>query len=195
MGELLSYDNSMIAASLFLVLGSMRGPVIVWREDWGAKDVLPFAVEHKIDRITLHHTGVISNPKRSLEDKLRGLQTFSQREDKLANGKTKPAWPDIPYHYYISIDGRIGEGRPYKYKGDTNTEYDPTGHLLIVVEGEFGQEKPTEAEMVSLEKMLRWTMYRFKVDKSEIKTHRDFAETNCPGKNFTEPLAAVLDRL
>ncbi len=185
----------MLSSAVLLAVGLMRGPVIVWREDWGAKPVLPFAVAHDIKRITIHHGGVPSNPKRTLEEKLIGLQLFSQREDKLANGKTKPAWPDIPYHYYIAIDGRIGEGRPYQYKGDTNTEYDPAGHLLIMVEGDFEQELPTEAELISLDKMLRWTMRRWHIGKELVKTHRDFADTSCPGKNLTQPLADILKRL
>lgn len=168
---------------------------LVTRAEWGAKPALTGAIPHVLERITIHHTGVLSNPKRSLEDKLRGLQAFSQREDKLANGKTKPAWPDIPYHFYISIDGRIGEGREVQFAGDTNTEYDPRGHLLIVVEGEFDQEKPTEAQMRSLENLLLWSVKKFgnqtKSVRSfiDLKGHMDFSrQTNCPGKSLESEL-------
>lgn len=166
-------------------LGMPPKPLIVTRAEWGAKPRQPGAKPHKIVYVTIHHTGVLSSPKRSLEDKLRGLQTFSQREDKLANGKTKPPWPDIPYHYYISIDGRIGEGREPEFAGDTNTEYDPTGHLLIVVEGEFEQEKPTKAELISLKKLTLWCCAKWNVSADRIASHKDYSkQTTCPGKTL-----------
>lgn len=158
-------------------------PDILTREQWGAKPRLEGAKPHTIDRITIHHTGVKSNPARSLEEKLRGLQAFSQREDKLASGRTKPAWPDIPYHYYISVDGRIGEGREWFFSGDTNTEYDPTGHLLLVVEGEFDQEQPTPAQLASLEALTVYSAFKWRVPADRIEGHRDFSkQTQCPGK-------------
>lgn len=182
---------------LLCMIGAATMPPIVTREEWGAKLPLPLDSlrTHKITHITIHHTGVDSNPKRSLEDKLRGLQAFSQRDDKLADGRTKPAWPDIPYHYYISMDGRIGEGRRSRYVGDTNTEYDPTGHLLIVVEGNFEIEKPTDAELKSLEQMVRWAAERWHVKAANIQGHGDYAKTDCPGKNLKPEVVRLRELL
>jgi len=174
---------------------SQEVPVIVTRDQWGAKEVGPGAKEHQIVRITIHHTGVKSNANRSLEEKLRGLQAFSQRKDKLSNGKDKPAWPDVPYHYYISIDGRIGEGRPWNLVGDTNTEYDPTGHLLIVVEGEFGIEDPTAKQMDSLREMLDWATEKFHVAPDLVQSHRDYAKTDCPGQSLTRQMPRLRNYL
>jgi len=172
-----------------VVIGLVPKPPIVSRTEWGAKPILPGAIPQSIERITIHHTGVKSNTARSLEDKLRGLQVFSQRVDKLANGKTKPAWPDIPYHYYISIDGRIGEARDPNFAGDTNTEYNPKGHLLIVVEGEFDVEAPTAAELASLDALTLWAAERWHVPAYRIGMHKDFShQTACPGKGLVEYL-------
>ncbi|MBL8087000.1 MAG: N-acetylmuramoyl-L-alanine amidase [Chthonomonas sp.] len=181
----------MIAAVLLTAMLPNVEPTIVTREEWGAKIRRPGAQLQRISKITIHHTGVASAPLRSLEDKLRGLQAFSQREDKLADGRTKPAWVDIPYHYYISIDGRVGEGRRWRYTGDTNTEYDPTGHLLIVVEGNFEIEKPTDAELVTLRQMVLWAAKKFHVPVEEIKGHGDYAKTDCPGKALIAELPAL----
>lgn len=180
---------TLVAAAM---VAKMPMPTIVSRSQWGAKTVGPGAKRHTIRFLTIHHTGVKSNPARSLEDKLRGLQAFSQRVDKLASGKVKPAWPDIPYHYYISIDGRIGAGREPIYAGDTNTEYDPSGHLLIVVEGEFDQEQPTPAQLRSLRAMTLWACDRWSLTSDLIAGHKDFSrQTSCPGK----ALDAYLPRL
>jgi len=172
-----------IAAASILLAQTPELPPILTRAEWGAKPRLDGAKPHEIHTVTIHHTGVLSQPNRTLEDKLRGLQAFSQRVDKLASGKEKPAWPDIPYHYYISIDGRIGEGREWQFAGDTNTEYNPTGHLLIVVEGEFGQENPTRAQLRSLNHLTTWVCQRWSIPSWKIAGHQDHSsQTSCPGK-------------
>lgn len=180
----------MLCATLLLLASSAPPqPAIVSREEWGAKPRLEGARPHTIRLLTIHHTGVKSNPNRSLEDKLRGLQAFSQREDKLASGRTKPAWPDIPYHYYISHDGRIGQGREWFFAGDTNTEYDPAGHLLFVLEGEFDQETPTEAQLKSLRELTVWAVWKWRLSSDKIAGHKDVsAQTACPGKNLDQYL-------
>jgi hypothetical protein len=164
---------------------------IVTRAEWGANDpVLPMR-EHRIERITIHHTATRQNTARSLADKLRGLQAFSQRDDSLADGRRKPAWADVPYHYYIAVDGSVGEARSWRYVGDSNTPYDPTGHLLIVVEGNFEDEELTEPQRRALESLVLSFARRFAVPADRLGGHKDYASTRCPGK----ALYAELPRL
>jgi hypothetical protein len=164
---------------------------IVTRAEWGAHDpVLPMR-EHRIERITIHHTATRQNTSRSLVDKLRGLQAFSQRDDSLADGRRKPAWADVPYHFYIAVDGTVGEARSWRYVGDSNTPYDPTGHLLIVVEGNFEEEQLTEPQRRALESLVVTFAHRFSVPGSRLGAHKDYASTRCPGRN----LYAELPRL
>lgn len=166
-------------------------PVMVSRAAWGAHaPVLPM-IAHTPDRITIHHTGVASKPQLTLEQKLRNLQLFSQREDSLAGGGRKPAWPDVPYHYYIASDGRIGEGRDVHYRGDTNTTYDPTGHILVVVEGNFQIEQPTAAQLESLRRVVEWLAAEWEVGPELIRAHKDYARTECPGVNLYDQLDAL----
>jgi hypothetical protein len=159
-------------------------PQMISRAAWGAAEPVSAMVAHTPSYITIHHTGVRSNANRTLEQKLKGLQTFSQREDSLAGGRKKPAWPDVPYHYYIDITGRIGIGRDVRFKGDTNTEYDPTGHILVVVEGNFEEEQPTAAQMESLRGMVKWLASQWEVPAERIQSHKDYARTQCPGVNL-----------
>lgn len=154
---------------------------LLTRRDWGAKPpVLPMR-EHRPDRLTIHHTGTPQNAQRSLADKLRGLQLFSQRDDSLASGRKKPAWPDVPYHFYVAVDGSVGEGREWKYVGDTNTSYDPTGHLLVVVEGNFQVDSLSSAQRRTLDLLIPALARSMKIVPDRIASHKDFAQTDCPG--------------
>jgi hypothetical protein len=143
---------------------------------------------HELSRITVHHTATAQKPDTTLERKMRALQDFSQQSAKLAGGGTKPAWPDVPYHFYVDVRGRIAEGRNIGYAGDTNTDYDPTGHILVVVEGNFETEQPTAEQLRELHKLLRWLSGRWRIPAAEIKGHDDYAATACPGKNLKSEL-------
>jgi hypothetical protein len=179
------YNSGMLAAAAVFAFAHPMPPIMS-REEWGAQPpVLPMT-RHEIRDITIHHTGVRQRPDVDFRTKLRNLQAWCQREDKLASGRVKPAWPDIPYHYYIDWSGAIAEARDWRYAGDTNTEYDPTGHLLIVVEGEFGQEEPSEAQLASLVALTRWAAREHRVPRIRIRGHRDYAKTECPGRALTE---------
>ena len=161
------------------------------RAEWGARAPVAAMERQRPARITIHHTASPQAPARTLAQKLRGLQGFSQAPGALASGGTKPAWPDIPYHYYVAVDGSVGEGREVGYVGDSNTAYDPRGHVLIVVEGNFETEHPTPAQWEALVRLTAAVAARWRIDPATIDGHRDFAQTLCPGKN----LEARLPRL
>lgn len=173
------------------------GVRFVSRADWGARPpVLPMK-EHRPNRITIHHTGEPQDFRLTIEQKMRGLQAFSQRDDSLDSGKKKPAWADVPYHYYVAVDGAVAEGREWKYVGDTNTEYDPAGHLLVVVEGRFGTDTLTTAQRRTLDALIPSLAHQFHIAGSRLAGHRDFASTDCPGRNLYAELPrlrALVDR-
>ncbi len=156
----------------------------VSRAEWGARPpVLPMRA-HSVSRLTIHHTGTNQNFNRTVADKLRGLQLFSQRDDSLASGRLKPAWPDVPYHFYVGVDGVVGEGRDWRYAGDTNTEYDPAGHLLVVVEGNFQKDTLTTAQRRTLDIIVPALARSFGIPAERLASHRDYARTSCPGANL-----------
>ncbi len=160
------------------------GVRVLPRAAWRAQPPVLEMQPHELRAITIHHTAVRQQPKRSLQEKMRGLQEFSQHEGMLASGRVKPAWPDIPYHFYIDHRGRIAEARAIGFTGDTNTEYDPTGHILIVLEGNFEEERPTRGQLRSLRRLVQGLAEQWQVPAEQVQGHKDHANTLCPGTHL-----------
>lgn len=157
---------------------------ILSRAEWAAKPPVAAMKTNLPSRITIHHTATLQKPDRSLNDKLQALQKFSQNPGTLGNGKPKPAWPDVPYHFYIDCQGGVAEGRDVNAVGDTNTGYDPIGHVLVVLEGNFEEEKVTDAQWATLVKMVSWLAARYRVAPADVQGHKDYAQTLCPGRQL-----------
>jgi len=134
------------------------------------------AHRHTITHITLHHQGEPFRPGTDPRQYLRKLQTWSRG--------TKH-WLDIPYHYIIDLDGNIYEGRQIDYAGDTNTEYDPSGHALIEVVGNFEEVEPNQQQLDAVVRLMALLAKKYGVTLDHIASHRDFsAQTVCPGANL-----------
>jgi hypothetical protein len=182
--------RKLLPAVLFLAAcAGPAGPVpdgvrYLSRAEWGASPSVGEMKTHVPRRITIHHTATPQNLARTTADKLQALQRFSQSESTLGNGRPKRAWADIPYHLYVAADGTVAEGRPLRFVGDSNTPYDPTGHLLVVVEGNFENEELTPAQRQTLDRLLPSLARRYRVPADSIAAHRDFAETLCPGRSL-----------
>jgi hypothetical protein len=170
-------------------------PKVLSRQEWKAKDAIGKMQLQTPQRITIHHTASPQKEGLTIEKKMQTLQNFSQSESRLASGRNKPAWPDVPYHYYIAVDGQIAEGRDIKYVGDTNTDYNPSGHILIVLEGNFENEQPSSKQLESLIELVAWLSANYEIPVSEIKAHNDYASTACPGVNLKNALPTLRQKV
>jgi len=142
---------------------------------------LRLRVPHRITHVTLHHTGS-PEPLRPTDDpreKLRGLQAWGARDRN---------WWDVPYHYLIDLDGRIYEGRDYHFMGETNTTYDPEGHFLISVIGNYGRQEATPAQLEAIADLMAWALARFDLPVDRIGGHYNYADTDCPGRELRKYL-------
>jgi hypothetical protein len=138
-------------------------------------------VPQKITSITLHHEGS-ARPLLPGDDpvqQLRNLQAWGERDRN---------WWDVPYHYLIDLDGNIYEGRDWHYMGETNTTYDPSGHFLISIIGNYNLQEPTQKQLNSIADLMAWAVEEFDVPVDSIKGHYQYAETGCPGKNLRKYL-------
>jgi N-acetylmuramoyl-L-alanine amidase-like protein len=89
---------------------------------------------------------------------------------------------------YIAVDGEVAEGREWRYVGDSNTPYDPTGHFLIVLEGSFDSDTLTSAQRDALDALVVAAARRWRIPPERIAGHRDYAQTRCPGRNVYSQL-------
>ena len=146
------------------------------RTEWNASE--PKAYKSQVPvRITIHHEGEIFNPeKESSEHHIKNIQTWGMGEAR--------NWSDIPYHFLIDPDGNIFEGRNVFTAGETATEYDPEGHLLITCLGNFEEQKVTDKQLNALIDLTAYCCKKYQTDPSTIKAHKDFAKTLCPGKDL-----------
>ena len=145
--------------------------------DWGGTPADPArARRHTITHITLHHQGEPFKPGTDPRQYLRNLQTWSRN--------TK-GWLDIPYHYVIDLEGKTYAARDIAYAGDTNTEYDPSGHALIEVVGNFEEVEPNQAQLDAVVDVMAMLAKKYGVPVERIASHRDHSDkTVCPGANL-----------
>lgn len=148
---------------------------ILPRSAWNALDPKPFKT-HMPERITIHHEGEYLDPNADAADKIKKTQAWCMGKDR--------NWSDIPYHFLIDLKGNIYEGRNVYTAGETNTTYDPSGHLLLTCMGNFEEQELPEVQLNALIKLAAYCCEKYQIDPETIKGHKDYAETLCPGKNL-----------
>jgi hypothetical protein len=156
-------------------------PVSVSRSDVAGGADMRLRIPHSITHVTLHHTGS-PEPLRPEEDpvaKLRGLQSW---------GASDRNWWDVPYHYLLDLNGKIYEGRDWHFMGETNTTYDPGGHFLISVIGNYDRQEPTPAQLAAIADMMAWALKKFDLPIERLGGHYNYADSGCPGKNLRKYL-------
>ena len=135
-------------------LASDASALLLCRDAWGAKPARPGGKPHTITRMTLHHEAVVLGDNRNAPNRFRQDQRYHQ--DQLG-------WIDIAYHVGVDRNGNIYELRSTRIAGDTATDYDTTGHLLVLCEGDFDQEVVSEAQLHGAALVFAWAAQNFVV--------------------------------
>lgn len=129
-----------------------------------------------VDRMTLHHSAVALPDNREIVARLQQHQRFHQ-DDR--------GWIDIAYHVAVDRNGNIFALRDTAIAGDTATDYDPMGHFLVLAEGNFDEELPSEAQLAGTALVFAWAARRFGITVNTLASHREVATgTSCPGMNL-----------
>lgn len=103
------------------------------------------------------------------------------------NWHLQRGWIGIGYHFYVRKDGSIYRGRPEDTIG-AHTEGYNSRSIGICAEGNFEVETMPDAQKRAIIELLRELKKRY--PNAQIKRHKDFAATACPGKNY--PLNEII---
>jgi hypothetical protein len=160
---------------------SITSAQLLCRDAWGARPARAGGKPHSITRLTLHHEAVVLGDNRNAPGHLRQDQRYHQDQH---------GWIDIAYHVGVDRNGNIYELRSPKIAGDTATDYDTTGHFLVLCEGDFDQEVVSEAQLYGAALAFAWAAQNFGIATSTLAGHRDLAQTSCPGANLYAHLSS-----
>ncbi|MDQ4142459.1 MAG: peptidoglycan recognition protein family protein [Actinomycetota bacterium] len=143
----------------------------ICRDAWGARPPTRSFTRHRIERLTIHHSGAEFYRNREAPERFRSMQAGHQAQ----------GWPDIAYHVLVDRHGNVYRARPTWAKGNTNTNYNPAGHLLVMCIGNFEVQDLPRPQLRAAINVLAWASVRFDVRPRRIGGHRDYASTACPG--------------
>ena len=150
--------------------------VMLCRQAWGARPALPGGRPHTIYRMTIHHSAVALPDNREIIARLQQHQRFHQ-DDR--------GWVDIAYHAAVDRRGNIFALRDTAIAGDTATDYDTTGHFLVLCEGNFDEEAISDAQLNGAALVCAWATRQFGIGIDTLASHREVASgTQCPGQNL-----------
>ncbi len=144
---------------------------VIGRQAWGAAAPRGRLPAHDIERITVHHTAGFLPDNTLAPRRLRSYQSFHQDS----------GFVDLAYHLLIDGNGNVYEARDPAIPGETFTDYDPTGHFLPVLDGNFDEQPVPAAQLDALVDVLAWAVAAYGVGVDTIAGHRDYAATACPG--------------
>ncbi|MEM1007454.1 MAG: N-acetylmuramoyl-L-alanine amidase [Myxococcota bacterium] len=137
-------------------------------------------------RIAIHHT-YTDNTSGNYAAELRGIQ----------NGHFMRSFCDVGYHFLITRDGTIWEGRATRLKGAHALRQNP-GNLGIAFVGNYGGGRPVPRAMLcSASKLLDWATERYGIPRLRalIRGHKEFGiSTACPGNTLLSKLNALVQQ-
>lgn len=161
------------------------------RASWGARATRCSTNDTSKTRISIHHTVTPSNTDPPV--RLRGIQAYHMDTQ---------GWCDIGYHFLVSLDGRLWEGRAAHLLG-THVANNNSRNLGISYIGCFHTSgcsnwtpfTPPDVMIQSGAKLVRTAaqVYGITVSSSTVIGHRDNpgASTSCPGANLHSKLGQI----
>lgn len=165
---------------------TIGGVEVKTRSDWGARKAKCSTPIGDVYRMAIHHTESPTNDSLSPEARLRQIQSYHM---------DVKGWCDIGYHYLISRDGRIWEGRPESLLG-THAGGANTGNLGVSVMGSHDATPVTDTQLDRMAALVG-TLARahgVPIDRTRIKGHREYKATSCPGNRLFAQLNELVTR-
>lgn len=164
---------------------------VIPREEWGARATRCTSRDDSKYRMAIHHTvtGAGGDPTSTL----RGIQNYHM---------DSRGWCDVGYHFLVSLDGRVWEGRPIRFLG-THVGNNNTGNIGISFIGCFHSSScasyppnvPPDVMVDAAGSVVAGLagIYGIGVSTSTVKGHRDHSgqTTSCPGDHLHSRLGDI----
>ena len=164
------------------------------RSSWNAKASLCTSSDPNKSKMAIHHTYSPPSSAGGYAARIRGIQAYHM---------DVRGWCDIGYHYLVTQDGSVWEGRPIKRRG-AHVGGHNTGNIGVSYVGCFqsgacnsmGNVVPSEVSVnagAALVSALS-TKYGIAKNKSKVKGHMQHpgASTTCPGDNLLSRLGDII---
>ncbi|PLX46937.1 MAG: hypothetical protein C0613_15370 [Desulfobulbaceae bacterium] len=170
-------------------------PFVQLRTAWGAKQVGMVGAVHTPQYITLHHTTTPNNDSLTPERRIKAIQKYHLAADTTLTPAKKP-WSDIGYHFLISADGRIWQGRENVERTGSHVRGHNKDNIGIAFLGNYQVAKVPQAMLDSAARLIAWLCNKYSITcaSSHIKGHREWAATTCPGDFLMARLPALLQQ-
>lgn len=164
--------------------GVMAG--VLPRSRWATGAEIPSRMDPMLPprRVTIHHDALTSQGFTSTSE--RDAMAYINRIR--ASHQTK-GWGDVGYHFLIDPAGRVWEGRRLKFQG-AHVKDQNEHNVGIVCLGNFERHSPTAAQINALVQHVNRVTAAYRIPPSAIRTHRELAQTLCPGRSLQ---ARILD--
>ena len=93
-------------------------------------------------------------------------------------------WSDVGYHYVITSDGNVQEGRPMYKAGAHVAGHNHDSIGICWVGGYKGVDNRTDAQKLALRDLCMRLMQEHNLQYSDLKGHRDFKGVSKTCPNF-----------
>ena len=152
-------------------------PSITSRSGWNAA-AASCSGSNKPQYLFIHHSGdandnlskVFGNDEKGFMKRIQEIHMNS-------------SWDDIGYNFAVGVKGLLMEGRDPSKQGGHTSGYN-TKAIGVCVLGNYDIRKFTSAQEEALVDLLSWLCYKYDIDPSNIKGHRDVASKSCPGDDI-----------
>lgn len=119
----------------------------------------------KLRTIVIHHTA--------------GMRTDTV--DDIRREHLRRGYSDIGYHYLITPEGEVFNGRPLKRVG-AHAKGHNADSIGVAMIGNYDEERPTERALEALEGLIDYLRQRYGVD--QVLGHQELGKTGCPGRHL-----------
>ncbi len=160
-------------------------PGVLSRSEWGARSAKCSAGLGKVYRMAIHHTESPTVDKLSVPARLRQIQSYHM---------DVKGWCDIGYHFLVSRDGRVWQGRPVAQLG-THAGGANTGNIGIAVIGSHDSTPVTTTQINAIADVVRFhaDAAGIAINRTTIKGHREYKSTSCPGDALFKQLVTIVE--